>query len=162
MNEQKNNSWLVLLTLLVLGGAIVFCIDGYKRFQFGPDLDVVSIEMGHFGEDVQNSIYLKQTKETEEEMIQYLSQHIFIKSEDKNWNVQKQGENTPYLSVIVQEGDEQENQYRIRMVKGENRVGITSLDEKNSKEVMYELMKKDWDQFRSVFLSYFEDAEIQK
>lgn len=162
MSEQKNNSWLILLTLLVLGGAIIFCIDGYKRFQFGQDLDVVSIEMGHFGEDAQKSIYLKQTKETEEEMIQYLSQHVFIKSKDKNWNVQKQGENTPYLSVIVQEGDEQENQYRIRMAKGENRVGITSLDEKNSKEVMYELMKKDWEKFRSVFLSYFEDATIQK
>ncbi|HCO29303.1 MAG TPA: hypothetical protein DIT54_07835 [Lachnospiraceae bacterium] len=162
MSEQKNNSWLVLLTLLVLGGAIIFCIDGYKRFQFGQDLDVVSIEMGHFGEDAQKSIYLKQTKETEEEMIQYLSQHVFIKSKDKNWNVQKQGEKTPYLSVIVQEGDEQENQYRIRMAKGENRVGITSLDEKNSKEVMYELMKKDWEKFRSVFLSYFEDATIQK
>ena len=162
MSEQKNNSWLILLTLLVLGGAIIFCIDGYKRFQFGQDLDVVSIEMGHFGEDAQKSIYLKQTKETEEEMIQYLSQHVFIKSKDKNWNVQKQGEKTPYLSVIVQEGDEQENQYRIRMAKGENRVGITSLDEKNSKEVMYELMKKDWEKFRSVFLSYFEDATIQK
>lgn len=120
MSEQKNNSWLVVLTLLVLGGAILFCIDGYKRFQFGPDLDVVSVEMGHFGEDVQNSIYLKQTEKTEEEMIQYLSQHVFIKSKDKNWKVQKKEEKPPYLSVIVQEGDEQENQYRIRMVKGEN------------------------------------------
>lgn len=162
MSEQKNNSWLVVLTLLVLGGAILFCIDGYKRFQFGPDLDVVSVEMGHFGEDAQKSIYLKQTEKTEEEMVQYLSQHVFIKSEDKNWKVQKKEEKPLYLSVIVQEGDEQENQYRIRMVKGENRVGITSLDEKNSKEVMYELMKKDWDQFRSIFLSYFEDAKIQK
>ena len=162
MSEQKNNSWLVVLTLLVLGGAILFCIDGYKRFQFGPDLDVVSVEMGHFGEDAQKSIYLKQTETTEREVVQYLSQHVFIKSKDKNWKVQKKEEKPPYLSVIVQEGDEQENQYRIRMVKGENRVGITSLDEKNSKEVMYELMKKDWDQFRSVFLSYFEDAKIQK
>ena len=155
MNEQRNNNWLIVLTLIVFGGAIVFCIDGYKRFQFGQDLDVLEIQCGYLDSESNDMTQLELLENQEEKMIDYLSKHVFIKTKRKGWNREELEEKTVALSIIVKEGDEQGNRYRLRVIDGEKEVGITSLDEVGAKEVFYELIEKDWEAFQEVFFSYF-------
>lgn len=162
MNEQKNNKWLIVLTLIVFGGAILFCMDGYKRFQFSQDLDVLEIRTNYFGEKEEKEIQLELEEEKEVRMIDYLSKHVFIKSKKKTWDSQNIEHPTLSLSIIVKEGDEQGNRYQLRVVDGQKEVGITSLDEDGAKEELYELIQKDWEKFQDIFFAYFQDASIQE
>ena len=161
MNEQKNNKWLIILTFIVFGGAVLFCMDGYKRFQFSQDLDVLEIEANHFGNNENQAIQLDLDEDKEQQMIDYLSKHVFIKSKIKTWNQIEGKEKVVMLSIIVKEGDEQGNRYRLQVVDGQKEVGITSLDEVGTKEEFYELVEKDWENFQDVFFTYFRDAKIQ-